>query len=328
MIDIFVHPYTKKILQKDPEGNLFCLEGNKRDVYNCYQGCYDFSVANPDINITRNVYDEHYAQEQNSELTLAAVTEPWLDDTIPWRRTMLENLGSFSGRQVLLLGNGSSYKEFYFLHLGASIVFTDLSLVAVRRAQSVFRKSELWATHRERIAFHAVDAMHLPFPDQSFDIIYGAKFVGFLDNLPEFFSEVRRCLKPGGICRFADDAYSPAWDAVRRSIVMPCKALLWNKISPLDRIRSGSSPYNSFGFKEEALAPFIEQFEFSRMVFIREFFFLRVTQLCWGKLVRWNPKQLRYARPLYLVMKWIDNCLAHTQWMQRNSLAVTWGFDK
>lgn len=329
MLDNFVHPYTKKILQKDSEGNLFCLEGNRRDVYKCYDGCYDFAVANQNVSETRDAYDDRYIQGQNSELTLAAVTEPWFDDTVPWRRTMLESLGPLSGRRVLLLGNGASYKEFYFLNLGARVVFTDLSLVAARRAQAIFRRSELWNTHSEQIEFHAVDAMHLPFPDESFDVIYGTKFVGFLNNIPEFFSEVRRCLKPGGICRFTDDAYSPAWEAMRRTLWQPIKSrFLWKSMSPLDRIRSGGSPYGSFGFKEESFIPFIEQFGFTRLVFIREYFFLRVTQLCWGKLVSWKAKRLRYARPLYLTMKWIDNRFAHTKWMQRNQLALIWGFDK
>ena len=287
----FVHPYTKKILEKDSDGNLFCLEDNRRDVYNCYDGCYDFALTNQNVGETRGVYDEFYAREDTTRLTLADVVEPWQDETLPWRRTMLKSLGPLSNREVLLLGNGESYKEFYFLHLGARIVFTDLSVVAARRAQSVFRRSELFEICRDHIEFHAVDAMHLPFPDESFDVIYGSKFVGFLNNPSDFFSEVSRCLKPKGICRFSDDAYSPAWDAMRRKLWLPIKArFLWKSMSHLDRVRSGSSPYGDFGFKEESLTPFIEQFEFIRLVFIREFFFLRAAQLFCGKLVRWDPE--------------------------------------
>ena len=143
MLETFVHPYTKTVLNKDSSGNLLCQEGSQIDLFKCYDGCYDFSVANPNVKEARNAYDEFYAREYTSGLTLAAVTEPWLDKTVPWRRTMLENLGSLAGRRVLLLGNGKSYIEFYFVHLGASVVFTDLSLVAARRAKDVFRSSEL-----------------------------------------------------------------------------------------------------------------------------------------------------------------------------------------
>lgn len=330
MISVFVHPYTKKMLKKDSKGNLFCMEGNRRDVYKCYGDCYDFSVTNPNVSEARDAYDERYAlRQQTSELTLTAVTNPWVDDTVPQRRTMLKTLGSLSGRRVLLLGNGASYKEFYFLHLGARVVFTDLSIVAARRAKSAFRRSALWKMYGEQIEFHAVDAMHLPFPDESFDVIYGTKFVGFLDSLPDFFSEVSRCLKPGGMCRFGDDAYSPVWEAIRRTLMQPIKArFLWKSMSSLDRIRSGGSPFGPFGFKEELFTPFIKRFGFTKLVFIREYFFLRVAQLCWGKLVRWKAKRLRYARPLFIVMKWIDDRLTHTMWMRHNSLSLTWGFDK
>lgn len=325
---VFTHPYTKRVLDRDSDGNLFCPEDNRGDVFKRSDNCYDF-VVNPSLREMRNIYDEHYTHWPTYKMTLAAVTEPWFNSTEPWYKTMLENLGTISGCQVLLLGNGMSYKEYYFLHLGAHVVFTDLSLMAVRRAQSVFRNSELWEMYREQIEFHAVDATHLPFPDESFDVIYGVKMAPFLNNLPEFFSEVSRCLKPGGICRFTDDAYSPAWDYIRRTLMQPIKTgYLWKGMSPLERARSGGDPAGSFGIKEESLIPFIEQFGFRRLVFIREFFFLRIAQFCWAKLFGWKAKRLRYAKPLFLAMKWIDNRFIHTNWMQRNSLPLTWGFDK
>lgn len=329
-MEVFVHPFTKKLLKKDFYGNLLSNENNNRDIFRYYDGCYDFSIANPDVFETRNVYDEQYeqyAKGQTSELTLFAVIEPWFDITVPWRKTALQHLGPLSGRQVLLLGNGASYKEFYFLLLGANVVFTDLSIEAVKRARSVFMGSELYEKYGANIDFHAVDAMHMPFPDESFDVIYGTKFVGFLNNPSEFFSEVKRCLKPGGICRFEDDAFSPAWNALRQLIIVPIKILLWEKMSLISRIRSGS-PYTTFGFKEESLIPIKERFGFARMLFVREYFFLRVAQLCWGKLVGWNPKKLLYAKPAYIIMKLIDKQFANTNWMKHNAMALTWGFDK
>jgi len=321
---VFVHPYTKRILEVDSEGNLFCVEGDRRDVYRCYNGCYDFSVANADVKQARDAYDEFYARGKPEALSLAAISQPWFDRTVPWRRTMLQNLGSLSGKRVLLLGNGASYKEFYFLHLGARVVFTDLSLVAARRAQTVFRGSELWANHSEDIEFHAVDAMHLPFPDQSFDVIYGSKFVGFLRSLPEFFLEVRRCLKPGGICRFTDDARSPAWERLRRMMVHPMKARFSKESKhSLAGVRSASSS----GFERESLTPFLGPCGFEKLVFIREYFFLRAVQLVYGKMVRWDPKRLRYAKPVFLALRWVDDRLADTRWMRHNSLGLTWGFD-
>jgi len=319
----FVHPNTKAPLQSDSEGNFFCLADNKRIVHQCHDGCCDFVTASSDVRQAREAYDEAYARAHTPFLTEAAVTEAWHDKTVPWRKTMLQSLGPLSGRRVLLLGNGASFKEFYFLLLGARVVFTDISLVAAREAQTQFRQSELFQKYQDSIAFHAVDAMRLPFPDQSFDVIYGAKFAGFLPGIPDFLAEVRRCLKPGGICRFGDDAASPAWEAVRRTVVLPVKALRKSRTS-LDTVRSASG----FGISQETLTPFVGPSGFSRLVFIREFFFLRVAQLFFGKLFNWDPKKLRCARPVYFMLKWIDDCLANTAWMRRNSLALTWGFDR
>lgn len=329
MIETFIDPYTKKVLEKDEEGNLISVGDHRHNIYRYYDGCYDFSVVDTNASETRVAYDDRYDKEGSENLSFSDVSNFWVDSTVPWRRTMLDSLGSLSGRRVLLIGNGASYREFYFLLLGAKVVFTDLSLVAVKRAQYVFRRSELYNVHYNNIEFHAVDAVHLPFPDETFDVVYGTKVVGFLDNIPEFLSEVKRCLKPGGICRFTDDAFSPTWDTMRRFLFLPIKAhLLWKSMPPIERIRSGGTPYGDSGFKEEDFQPFVKEIGFKRLVFIREYFFLRIAQLFWGKIVRWNPKKLRYAKPIYLAMKWLDHLLENTKWMKRNKMALIWGFDK
>ncbi len=325
----FVHPFSKKRLEIDSEGNLFCEEKGIRSVFRCYDGCYDFALENPNVAETREAYDNHYGKGKITPLSCEEITAAWFDRTLSWRKTLLDSVGSFKGKRVLLLGNGESYREFYFLLLGARVVFTDLSIVATKRAKEVFLCSEFYEKYKDAIEFHAVDATHLPFPDESFDLIYGTKFVGFVPNQRELFSEIDRCLKPFGMCRFVDDAYSPAWDAFRRALVIPIKSrFLWKKMSTLERIRSGNCPTSTFGFKKEDLVPYLNEFRFSNLVFIREFFFLRVVQLIWGKFVHYDPKYIRLARPVYLLMWAIDTLLKNTDWMKRNSLSLVYGFDK
>ena len=331
MVETFIDPYTKKALEKDEEGNLISGSDQQHNIYRYYDGCYDFSVVNTNASETRIAYDDKYDEESSERLSFSDVCNFWVDSTVPWRRTLLDSLGSLLGRRVLLIGNGASCRELYFLLLGAKVVFTDLSLVAVKRVQDQFRRSELYDVHHNNIEFHAVDAVHLPFPVETFDVVYGTKVVGFLDeDIPKFLSEVKRCLKPGGICRFTDDASSPIWNTMRRFLFIPIKAhLLWRSMPAIERIRSGGSPsYADFGFKEEDLQPFVKRIGFKRLVFIREYFFLRIAQLFWGKIVRWNPKKLRYAKPVYLAMKWLDHLLENTKWMKRNKMALIWGFDK
>jgi ubiquinone/menaquinone biosynthesis C-methylase UbiE len=235
---------------------------------------------------------------------------------------MLESLGSLVGKRVLLLGNGRSYIEFYFAELGAKVVFTDLSLVAARRAKTVFRSSEFWQKYRDSFEFHAVNAMHLPFPDQSFDVVYGTKFVGFLPSQKDFFLEVSRVLKPGGKCRFCDDARSPAWEAVRTKVVHPLKAM--KSRSGLAKVRSDSK----FAFEQKELQNYLQPCGFSRVVFIPEYFFLRVAQLSWARVAGWSPERERFVKPLFLLARVLDDSLSKTGFLKRNALALTWGFDK
>jgi SAM-dependent methyltransferase len=320
----FVHPQTKQPLTRDEKGNFFCMAGNQNTVYTCREDCCDFVTPDHAVGPARNAYDEAYRRKEIPFLTAGAVAEAWADDTVPWRKTMLQSMGALAGRRMLLVGNGASFKEFHFLSLGAYLVFTDLSLVAVREAQAQFRRSEFFPKYQDRIEFHAVDAVRMPFADESFDIIYGAKFANFLPSLPEFLSEVRRCLKAGGVCRFCDDAKSPAWEAVRRGVVLPLKAMRGSKGS-LDAVRSATD----FGMSKDALDPFVRSVGFSRIVFLREpFFFLRVGQLFCGKLLNWDAKKLRWVRPFYFLLKGVDSSLARTDWMQRNSLGLIWGFDR
>lgn len=328
MYSKFIDPITKMPLEFDAEGNLSSKEDHQRKIYLCHEGCCDFTVANTGIKNTKGVYDEFYGSSQLPRLSLDAINKPWFDPIIPWRRTHLDSMGPLTGKRILLLGNGESYRELYFLLQGASVVYTDLSVMAVRRAQSIFRRSELWEKYRDQIEFHAVDGMHMPFSDASFDIIFGTKVVGFIDDREAFFSEVSRCLKPDGICRFFDDAYSPAWDMMRR-LWCPIKVhILWKRMSDLERVRHGGTPLGTFGFKQEELVPLVKQCGFSKLVFIREYFFLRIAQFCWAGVFGWDPGRLRFVTPFLHVMKWADNLCSNTAWMKRNSLPLVFGFDK
>lgn len=324
----YIHPEKKTVLQRDGNGDLFCLKENDRHTFACDDGCYDF-VTDPRLKEMRKVYDESYSRWPIYDLTLADITKPWFDRTMPWNQTMLRELGPLAGKTILLLGNGMQFKEYYFLHLGARVVYTDLSLAAVKRAQMGFRKSSLWEKYRNAIQFHAVDGKNLPFADESFDVIYGHKFVAFVDDLKGFLSEVKRCLRPGGICRFSDDAHSPFWDAIRRRVMQPLKTrVLWKSMSPLDKIRSQGSPTSEFGFREEVVGTFVPQVGFSKLVFLREYFFLRVAQMCWAKLFTWKATRLRFAKPIFLLARWIDERLVNTKFMRVNALHLIWGYDK
>ena len=92
----------------------------------------------------------------------------------------------------------------------------------------------------------------------------------------------------------------------------------------LAKVRSASH----FGFDEQSVAQLCRECNFRSYFFVREYFFLRAFQLFYGKLVRWNPRHLRYGNPVFLLLRRFDEALAKTAWMRANALGLTWGFDK
>lgn len=234
IIDKFVHPITKKRLWKGIDGNLYKEEFFRNIVYKNKEGIYDF--------VSQNEYGEreHFDNLNEFYKRYDHVIQSVDDFYRLWQnevgfKELLESMGDISGKKILLLGNGTSLKELYFAWLGAKCVYTDLSLEAVKYVKDIFDQSEL-KQFDQNIEFHAVDACRLPFPDESFDIIYGCVFVHHISDLDIFLSEVRRCLKTDGICRFLDPAYSPMWQFLKRTLLKPLQLYTHRKygISPAD----------------------------------------------------------------------------------------------
>lgn len=323
--DIFVDPYTRSVLEMDTDGNLYCNHGNRHVLYKSYNGSYDFVDSDPGTRQERDHYDKEYSMKQIKRLTLDGVKSEWFDEMLPWRKTLLESLGNIAGKKILLVGNGEKSKEIYFQQLGANVVFTDLSIEAIRRQRREFELSKMSKTGHGSIEFHAVDALHLPFLDDSFDIIYGAAFVHHLDDVGQFFSEVYRCLKKSGICRFLDQAHSPLWKLLAQTILFPLKKYSYRRYprSPGD-LRADKRG----GYTQKGIQSLMEKYGFSDMVFIRKWFFFRIVHRHYGKLVNWDPKKMERVRLLFLLMKWIDSRLAGKLFMKRNGLVLVWGFKK
>jgi ubiquinone/menaquinone biosynthesis C-methylase UbiE len=82
------------------------------------------------------------------------------------------------------LGDGALLMAREFPH--ARVRGIDLSEEMVRRAQK-----RIGLDPEGRVAFKVGDASHLPFEDESFDLVAQL-------NVPPFFSEIGRVLRPGG----------------------------------------------------------------------------------------------------------------------------------
>lgn len=81
------------------------------------------------------------------------------------------------------------------LPLDCTLIASDLSLVMLEIAQEKFEGDE-------SVTFEEVDAMTLPFDDDSFDVIACQFGVMFFPDKVESFREALRVLKPGGVYHF------------------------------------------------------------------------------------------------------------------------------
>ncbi len=83
----------------------------------------------------------------------------------------------------------------------ARYVASDLNLAMLDRARAV-------QPHDGRMEWSTVDAQHLNFADESFDVVLCQFGVMFFPNRPKAYAEARRVLKPGGTFVFN------AWDSL------------------------------------------------------------------------------------------------------------------
>jgi ubiquinone/menaquinone biosynthesis C-methylase UbiE len=314
----FVHPVTKVALKKTPKGDIFTVTSPDQVLFKQFDGSYDFALSVSDRQTEREFYDQQYEHgPASATLTADNLAAIWND--LPENQTMLSMLGDLRDKTVLLLGNGVSQKEFFFLAKGALCIYSDLSVGSIRQAKEIFVDSELWGPHHTQIEFHAVDALNLPFPGNTFDVIYGWAFAHHIQNLDTFLTEVQRCLKPGGICRFLDDGYSSLWQFSKTVLLRPLQMYSHRRtgISPedLEATKKG-------GYRREEIETLMHRHGFAEMVYIRRSFWQHLLHRGSTKL---NLPFQRYAN----ILLWVDQFLENrTQFMKKQGLRLIWGFTK
>jgi ubiquinone/menaquinone biosynthesis C-methylase UbiE len=96
------------------------------------------------------------------------------------------------GQKVLEVGVGMGADYLEWLKAGAQATGVDLSVASIARAQ---RRCES-ESYQPRLP--VADAEHLPFRDNSFDIVYSYGVMHHSPDTPRCVEEARRVLKPGG----------------------------------------------------------------------------------------------------------------------------------
>jgi 2-polyprenyl-3-methyl-5-hydroxy-6-metoxy-1,4-benzoquinol methylase len=126
-------------------------------------------------------------------------------------RFIFNKMGPLNGKKVLDVGSGLGESSVYLALNGAKVMMVDISPGMIEKAKEVGR-------------FHGVEVEgtpavgeSLPVGDGEFDIVYTANTIHHVTNRQQFFSEMRRVLKPGGkFFSFDPISYNPAINLYRR----------------------------------------------------------------------------------------------------------------
>jgi SAM-dependent methyltransferase len=134
-----------------------------------------------------------------------------------WVRPAFARLGDLRGRAALDYGCGHGMAAVVLARGGADVTAFDLSPGYVAEAE---RRA---AVNGVPARFVVADGERLPFPDASFDVVWGHAVLHHLD--PDAAGrELRRVLKPGGRAVFCEPwGGNPVLDFARRRLPYPGK---------------------------------------------------------------------------------------------------------
>ncbi len=110
---------------------------------------------------------------------------------LPWYRGMLEQWVApllTPQAKVLEVGCAAGDLSRALAQQGMNVWGVDLSVSMLAKAQQVPRRAK----------FRQADAAHLPFPDQSFDIVLAASLINVVDSPRAVLIEMRRVCRKGG----------------------------------------------------------------------------------------------------------------------------------
>jgi SAM-dependent methyltransferase len=108
----------------------------------------------------------------------------------------LVDFDGYRGKEVLDVGCGAGTDLIRFARGGANVSGVDISASAIALAAANFAQQRLAADLRE------ADGEHLPFPDNTFDLVYAHGVVQYTSNGEALVGECRRVLKDGGTAVF------------------------------------------------------------------------------------------------------------------------------
>ena len=129
--------------------------------------------------------------------------QDWNPALKEWERSVIQSFPA--GVRILDVGCGLGREAFALADLGYDVVGIDIS------AEVIAQVKELSAQKGYSIPFYQYDGKHLPFSDDSFDVVviwaqtFGLLYGDAFKNA--YLTECKRVLKAGGLCSFSTHDY-------------------------------------------------------------------------------------------------------------------------
>ncbi len=162
--------------------------------------------------VDKFVKEEKFHDEWAHSMNLKElmVDESFEACTSPENKFILKKLGNLRGKKILELGCGGGEASVYFAKKGAIVTATDISGGMVKVVKKLATK------HKVKVHTAQCRSDKIPFPNESFDIVYAANLMHHVKHLPTL-KESYRVLKKGGIFVSYDPlAHNPLINIYRR----------------------------------------------------------------------------------------------------------------
>jgi ubiquinone/menaquinone biosynthesis C-methylase UbiE len=119
------------------------------------------------------------------------------------------------GMSVLDVGCGTGVISFLALERGAvRVTGGDISHLMLGLAE---QKATALGLGSDRISFQALDAQHLPFPDNSFEAVLAGQTLGLVPDQTLAIAEMVRVCRPGGLVCVSTHGPEHYWEAIDAS---------------------------------------------------------------------------------------------------------------
>jgi ubiquinone/menaquinone biosynthesis C-methylase UbiE len=144
----------------------------------------------------REYWDAHPCGTQFTDLTWGSKkffdeVEQFRYETQPFMSTLME-FGKFRGKRLLEVGCGLGTDLLQFARGGALVTGIDLTPASIEMVRRRFTLEGIPGLAQ------VADAEHLPFEDNSFDVVYSFGVLHHTPDTQKAVDEVFRVLKPGG----------------------------------------------------------------------------------------------------------------------------------